>query len=65
MKKLGFNGVAEVALGADMVADRESEELVEKGMLCSSCCPGFVGYIKKKHPRNSGLLSIKFLFVTL
>ena len=30
LKKLGFNGVAEVALGADMVADRESEELVEK-----------------------------------
>ncbi len=57
MKKLGFNGVAEVALGADMVADRESEELVEKGMLCSSCCPGFVGYIKKKHPEMENLIS--------
>ena len=32
------------------VADRESEELVEKGVLTSSCCPGFVGYVKKKHP---------------
>lgn len=50
LKKLGFNGVAEVALGADMVADHESEELAEKGMLFSSCCPGFVGFIKKKHP---------------
>ena len=57
LKKLGFNGVAEVALGADMVADRESEELVEKGMLCSSCCPGFVGYIKKKHPEMENLIS--------
>ncbi len=50
IKQLGFSGVAEVALGADMVADRESEELVEKGVLTSSCCPGFVGYVKKKHP---------------
>ena len=57
LKKLGFNGVAEVALGADMVADRESEELVEKGMLCSSCCPSFVGYIKKKHPEMENLIS--------
>ena len=57
LKKLGFNGVAEVALGADMVADRESEELVEKGMLCSSCCPGFVGYIKKKHLEMENLIS--------
>ena len=40
-----------------MVADRESEELVEKGMLCSSCCPGFVGYIKKKHPEMENLIS--------
>ena len=50
LKKLGFCGVAEVALGADMVADRESEELVERGVLTSSCCPGFVGFVKKKHP---------------
>ncbi|MCI8869865.1 MAG: 4Fe-4S binding protein [Lawsonibacter sp.] len=57
LKQLGFNGVAEVALGADMVADRESEELAEKGMLCSSCCPGFVGYIKKKHPELTDYIS--------
>jgi len=50
LKKLGFSGVTEVALGADMVADRESEELLEKGMLTTSCCPGFVGFVKKKHP---------------
>ena len=50
LKKLVCKGVAEVALGADMVADHESEELAEKGMLFSSCCPGFVGFIKKKHP---------------
>ena len=50
LKKLGFNGVVEAAFGADMVAAQEAEELVEKGLLFSSCCPGFVGYIKKKHP---------------
>ena len=57
LKKLGFSGVAEVALGADMVADHECGELVEKGMLTSSCCPGFVGYIKKKHPDMADLVS--------
>lgn len=57
LKKLGFTGVAEVALGADMVADRESEELVEKGVLTSSCCPGFVGFVKKKHPEMEKYVS--------
>ena len=33
-----------------MVADAESEELVEKGFLTSSCCPAFVDYIKKQFP---------------
>ena len=57
LKRLGFHGVAEVALGADMVADRESEELVEKGVLTSSCCPGFVGFVKKKHPEMAQYVS--------
>lgn len=57
LKKLGFTGVAEVALGADMVADRESEELVERGVLTSSCCPGFVGFVKKKHPEMEKYVS--------
>ena len=33
-----------------MVADAESRELVEKGFLTSSCCPGFVSYIEKTFP---------------
>ena len=40
----------EAALGADMVAAAESEELAEKGFLTSSCCPAFVSYIKKNFP---------------
>ena len=50
LKKLGFHTVVEAALGADMVADAESRELVEKGFLTSSCCPGFVSYIEKTFP---------------
>lgn len=48
--KLGFAGVIEVALGADMVATKEAQELVEKGFLTSSCCPAFVKYIETKFP---------------
>lgn len=50
IKKLGFFSVVEAALGADMVADKESRELAERGFLTSSCCPAFVDYIKKNFP---------------
>lgn len=50
IKELGFFTTVEAALGADMVAWAESEELVEKGFLTSSCCPAFVDYIHKNHP---------------
>ncbi len=50
LKKLGFYDVAEVALGADLTAQAESEELAEKGKLLSSCCPAFVDYVEKNFP---------------
>lgn len=50
LKKLGFSVVNEVAEGADLVAQVESEELEEKGMLSSSCCPAFVDYVEKNFP---------------
>lgn len=50
LKALGFKDVVEAALGADMVALHESQELAKKGKLTSSCCPGFVTYIKKFYP---------------
>jgi len=50
LKKLGFYTVIEAALGADMVAYAESNEIVEKGFLISSCCPAFVSYIEKSFP---------------
>ncbi len=51
IKMLGFTDVKEVALGADMVALKEAAELAEKGVLTSSCCPAFVSYIQKYHPK--------------
>ncbi len=50
IKALGFHTVVEAALGADMVADAEARELVEKGFLTSSCCPAFVDFIEKNAP---------------
>ncbi len=57
IKKLGFDSVVEAALGADMVADAESKELVEKGILTSSCCPAFVNYIEKQFPQLKKYIS--------
>lgn len=50
IKALGFDRVVEAALGADMVAYAESEELYEKKQLASSCCPAFVAFIEKNYP---------------
>ncbi|MGI6509222.1 MAG: 4Fe-4S dicluster domain-containing protein [Erysipelotrichaceae bacterium] len=57
LKKLGFDLVVETALGADMVAESESKELIEKGFLISSCCPGFVSYVEKNFPELVQYLS--------
>ncbi|MDR2860661.1 MAG: 4Fe-4S dicluster domain-containing protein [Elusimicrobiota bacterium] len=51
IKKLGFSNVMEVALGADMVAGKEAQELAEKKFLTSSCCPSFVQLVEKKYPQ--------------
>lgn len=57
IKELGFYKVHEAALGADMVALSEAEELIEKGFLTSSCCPAFVKYIKTKFPELTDNIS--------
>lgn len=51
IKVLGFHSVVEAALGADIVAYHEAQELAEKGFITSSCCPAFVEYIKKYFPQ--------------
>ena len=50
IRKLGFDMVVEAAHGADMVAQRESRELAERGFLISSCCPAFVRFVKDAYP---------------
>ena len=60
IKALGFYTVIEAALGADMVAQTESQELVEKGFLTSSCCPAFVRYVKTAFPQLQEHISHNF-----
>ncbi len=57
IKALGFTDVIEAALGADMVADEESRELVEKGSLISSCCPAFVMHVENQFPELIPMIS--------
>ncbi|BDU51028.1 monomeric [FeFe] hydrogenase [Haliovirga abyssi] len=48
LKRAGFNKAYEVALGADMVAEEESEYIENSNeLVTTSCCPAFVDYIKK------------------
>lgn len=51
LRELGFFHTVEAALGADMVANAECQELYEKGFLFNSCCPGFVSYVEKQFPQ--------------
>lgn len=57
LKELGFEDVWEAALGADVVAYQEAEELEEKGFLTTSCCPAFVNYIEQSYPEMKDKIS--------
>jgi two-component system NtrC family sensor kinase len=51
IKSLGFNYVAEVSFGADLVADRYKKLVNENGnYYISSDCPSIVNYVKFYHP---------------
>lgn len=60
LKALGFSDVVETALGADMVALAESQELAKKGVLTSSCCPAFVKYVQNNFPQLADKISHNF-----
>ena len=52
LKKLGFDHVAEVAWGADITAEKETAELIERrehghDCMTSSCCPAYVQAVQK------------------
>lgn len=57
IRLLGFTDVMEAALGADMAALSEAEELVARGVMTSSCCPAFVDYVRKNFPDLAPLIS--------
>lgn len=55
IKKIGFDDVIEVALGAEDTSRNESEELKERiaegqPFMTSSCCPAYVGWVDKHAP---------------
>lgn len=54
---LGFHSVIEAAWGADLVAQLEAEELLEKSFLTSSCCPAFVRYVQTQFPQVADKVS--------
>ena len=57
LRQVGFHAVREVALGADMTAQAEAGELLEKKVLTTSCCPAFVDYVEKNFPQIAGRVS--------
>lgn len=61
IRRLGFDDVVEVALGADLVAYKEAEELLERRAagerMTSSCCPAFVNMVRKHFPDLLPLVS--------
>jgi len=58
----GFSNVIEVALGADITADKEAAEFterMEKGekMMTTSCCPAYVRAVRRYVPELEGCIS--------
>lgn len=59
LKKLGFKGVSETALGAQEVSIKTAEILnnAEKGLFISSACPVIVDYVKLYHPEFANCIT--------
>lgn len=57
IRKLGFYDMIETSYGADLVAAQETDELLKKGKITSSCCPSLVSYIKKELPEFAPYIS--------
>lgn len=59
LKKLGFKGVSETALGAQEVSIKTAQMLnsAEKGLFISSACPVIVDFVKLYHPEFSNCIT--------
>ena len=63
MRRLGFAGLEEVAVGADLCAVEEAEEFVEKvpekmPFMATSCCPAWSVMAKKEFPGFAPYISM-------
>ncbi|MDE7011228.1 MAG: 4Fe-4S dicluster domain-containing protein [Oscillospiraceae bacterium] len=63
MKRLGFAGVAEVAVGADLCAIDEAKDFMEKvpaeqPFMATSCCPAWSVMAKKLFPQFKDYISM-------
>lgn len=63
LKKLGFDKVFDVNMGADVTVKEESEELLDRIKrnkrlpLFSSCCPAWFKYVQNMYPEHTEYLS--------
>lgn len=69
-KLLGFSGVEEVALGADLCTVQEAEDFLEEvpaklPFMGTSCCPAWSVMAKKEFPDHAGAVSMALTPMTL
>jgi [FeFe] hydrogenase (group B1/B3) len=69
-KELGFSGVEEVALGADLCTVQEAEDFLEEvpdklPFMGTSCCPAWSVMAKKEFPKYADCISMALTPMTL
>ena len=62
-RQLGFSGVEEVALGADLCTVQEAEDFLSEvpdrlPFMGTSCCPAWASMAKKEFPEHAGCISM-------
>ena len=65
MKQLGFSGVEEVAVGADICAIEEADDYLKKvpeeqRFMATSCCPSWRMMARRLFPEESGNISMTY-----
>ncbi len=69
-KRLGFSGVEEVALGADLCTIQEADDFLEEvpeklPFMGTSCCPAWSVMAKKEFPKYANCISMALTPMTL
>ncbi len=62
LKAIGFSGVIEVAVGADITTRNEAKEFIERmekgdAFMTTSCCPGYIETVKRHIPELKPFVS--------